>query len=99
LRGTPFSVGTVLDCVENERKYARRINKVIFPSLETIKLTHDREISFWDLPTREFWKVVPQVMGEAEADPAMGGLMLHCYRSLKEKFDKTQPLPQKEPSP
>ena len=32
------SVKKVLDCVQNERRYAREINKRIFCSLETVKL-------------------------------------------------------------
>jgi hypothetical protein len=79
------SVKKVLDCVENERRYAKEINKVIFPSLETVKLKQDPDISFWGTTSQEFWDVVPQVLEIAKADPAMGGVMIHCYRSLIEK--------------
>jgi hypothetical protein len=78
----------VLDCVENERRYARGIKKVIFPSLETVKLKQEAHVSFWDVPNEEFWKVVPELLEAAERDPAIGGVMLHCYRSLFEKFSK-----------
>ena len=77
----------VLDCVEDERKYAQRIKKVIFPSLETVKLKQDPHVSFWDVPNEEFWKVVPELLEAAERDPAIGGVMVHCYRSLFEKFN------------
>jgi hypothetical protein len=76
----------VLDCVEDERRYAQRIKKVIFPSLETVKLRQDRHVSFWAVPNEEFWKVVPQLLEAAERDPAIGGVMIHCYRSLSEKL-------------
>jgi hypothetical protein len=80
------NVKKVMDCVENERKYAKKINKVVFPSLETVKLTEDSHVSFWELTREEFWDFVPQVLKTAKADPAMGGVMIHCYRSLTEKF-------------
>jgi hypothetical protein len=77
----------VLDCVEGERRYARRIRKIIFPSLETGKLKQDPHISFWGIPNEEFWKVVPELLEEADRDPAIGGVMIHCYRSLSEKLN------------
>jgi hypothetical protein len=80
-------VQKVLECVENERSYAKRINKVIFPSLETVELEQDRHISFWGSTSREFWDIVPQLQETIDEDPAMGGVMLHCYRSLAERFD------------
>jgi hypothetical protein len=81
----------VLACIDGERRYAQRIHKVIFPSLETIRLKQDSSLSFWDFPPQEFWKVVPQLLEAAKRDPAIGGLMLHCYRSLLEKFRKPPP--------
>jgi len=81
----------VLACIDGERRYAQRIQKVIFPSLETIRLKRDSNLSFWDFPPQEFWKVVPQLLEAAKRDPAIGGLMLHCYRSLWEKFRKNPP--------
>ena len=82
-------VEQVLDCVKNERNYASRIEKVIFPALETVDLNQDQYISFWESTTREFWDVVPRLQEAAEKDPAMGGLMLHCYRSLSKKFNRS----------
>ncbi len=81
------SVRKVFGCVEEERQYARRIHKVIFPSLETVQLKQDLHISFWGLPKRELLAVVPQLLASAHADPAMGGVMLHCYRSLYETLE------------
>ncbi len=81
----------VLDCVEDERRYAQRIKKVIFPSLETVKLTRDPHISFWGVPNEEFWKVVPELLEVAKRDPAIGGVMIHCYRSLFERFNHGTP--------
>lgn len=85
------SAREVLNSVEGERKYAKRICKLIYPSLETIKLEQDLHISFWGLPNEEFWKVVPQLMEAAEGDPTIGGVMIHCYRGLVEKFSKDTP--------
>jgi hypothetical protein len=81
------STQQVLSCVENEWSYAKQINKVIFTSLETIKLKQDQHISFWGLPVAEFWNIVPQLLETAKGDPAMGGVMIHCYRSLVEKLN------------
>jgi hypothetical protein len=81
------SAQKILSCVEGERRYAQRINKVIFPSLETVKLKQNPHISFWGLPNEEFWDVIPQLLNEAKGDPAMGGVMIHCYRSLVEKLN------------
>jgi hypothetical protein len=81
----------VLDCVEDEWRYAQRIKKVIFPSLETVKLTRDPHISFWGVPTQDFWKVVPDLLEAGKGDPAMGGVMIHCYRSLFEKLSNVTP--------
>jgi hypothetical protein len=85
------SAREVLNSVEGERKYAKRICKLIYPSLETIKLEQDPHISFWGLPNEEFWKVVPQLMEAAEGDPTIGGVMIHCYRGLVEKISKDTP--------
>jgi hypothetical protein len=81
----------VLASVDGERRYAKRIQKTIFPSLETVELKQDPQLSFWDVPPEEFWKVVPQLLEAAKEDPAIGGVMLHCYRSLFEKFRKNPP--------
>ena len=81
----------VLSCVENEWRYAKQVNKVIFTSLETIKLNQDQHISFWGLPAAEFWNIVPRLLEIAKEDPAMGGIMIHCYRSLVEKFNNSNP--------
>jgi hypothetical protein len=81
----------VLNCVDDERMYARRIHKVIFPSLETVRLKQDPEISFWGLPQGQVWDTASQLLEEASKDPAMGGVMIHCYRSLSEKLDEDTP--------
>ena len=86
------TVEKVLDCVENERQYAKLINKVIFPSLETVELKQDPQASFWGLPSREFWDVVPRLLEKANGDPAIGGVNIHCYRSLLANFDKETPV-------
>jgi hypothetical protein len=78
----------VLKCVAGERKYARRIRKVIIPSLETVELKKTPNLSFWGAPAEEFWKVVPELLETAKGDPAVGGLMIHCYRSLAEKLNQ-----------
>ena len=82
------STQQVLNSVENEWRYAKQINKVIFTSLETTKLKQDQYISFWGLPAAEFWNIVPHLLETAKGDPAMGGVMIHCYRSLFEKLNK-----------
>jgi hypothetical protein len=89
----------VLDCVEDERRYAQRIKKVIFPSLETVNLKQDPHISFWGVPNEEFWKVVPELLEAAERDLAIGGVMVHCYRSLFEKLNSDIPYKQGQVTP
>jgi hypothetical protein len=81
----------ILDCVESERRYAQRIKKVIFPSLETVKLKRDPHVSFWGVSNEEFWEVVPELLETANRDPAIGGVMIHCYRSLFEKLNNDNP--------
>ncbi len=81
------SVKGVLDCVEQERRYAREHKKIIIPSVETVKLQRDSHISFWGVSSEEFWNVVAQVLEIAKADPSLGGVMIHCYRSFVEKPD------------
>jgi len=81
----------VLDCVEGERRYAQRIKKVIFPSLETVKLKQDPHVSFWGVSNKEFWKVVPELLAASERDLAIGGVMIHCYRSLFERLSNDTP--------
>jgi hypothetical protein len=88
------SVQKVLSCVEEERKYARQVHKVIFPSLETVRLTQDPQISFWGLPGEQFWTVVPELLQNAKKDPAVGGVMIHCYGSLSRKPDHDTPNPE-----
>lgn len=81
----------VLSCVEEERNYARRIHKFIFPSLETVRLKQNSEISFWGLPKGRVWDIASQLLENGKGDPAMGGVMIHCYRSLSEKLDNDTP--------
>jgi hypothetical protein len=88
------SVEKVLSCVEGERSYARRVGKVIFPSLETVRVKQDPHVSFWGMPDKDLWEAVPRLLGEAKQDPALGGLMIHCYRSLLERWDKTATTPE-----
>ncbi len=77
----------ILDCVEDERKYAQRIKKIVFPSVETVELKQDPHVSFWGVPNEEFLRVVPELLEEAKKDPALGGVRIHCYRSLFQRFN------------
>lgn len=76
----------VLASVEGERKYAERIEKLVYPSLETIQLKQNPHISFWGVPVDEFWKTVNQIQEAAKRDPVLGGVRIHSYRGLMEKF-------------
>ena len=78
----------VLNCVQGERMYAEKIHKVIFPSLETVKLKKNPQLSFHGMSKEELWKVVPDLMQAAKEDPAIGGLMIHCYRGLLDLFNE-----------
>jgi hypothetical protein len=89
----------ILDCVEAERRYARRIKKVVFPSLETVKLDQNPHVSFWDVPNEELWKVVPELLEAAKRDPAIRGVMIHCYRSLFEKLNNGFPHKREQRTP
>jgi hypothetical protein len=75
----------VLSCVQGEQRYGERIHKTVFPSLETVQLKKNPQTSFWGVPRGKFWKVVPQLMETAKKDPALGGVMIHCYRSLVDR--------------
>lgn len=81
----------VLDSVEGERRYAERIDKLIYPSLETIQLKETPHITFWGVPAEEFWKTVNQIQEVAKKDPVMGGLRIHNYRGLLEKIKMNTP--------
>jgi hypothetical protein len=76
----------VLDSVEEERKYAERIEKLVYPSVETIRLKQTPHISFWGVPADEFWKTVSQIQEVAKRDPVLGGVRIHNYRGLLEKL-------------
>ncbi len=78
----------VLASVEGERLYAERIHKVVHPSLETIQLKKDPQISFFGVPAEEFWEAVRQLQDKTKASPSLGGVRLHCYRGLKDKIRK-----------
>ena len=82
------STREVLRCVQGERIYAEKIHKVIFPSLETVKLKKNPQFSFHGMPKDELWKVIPKLMKTAREDPAIGGVMLHCYRGMVEMSAK-----------
>ena len=75
--------GQVLATAENEMRYARRTNKVVFLALETNPLLRDGDISFSGLPPRAFWNVVTPLLEVARTDGAIGGLMIHSYRGLQ----------------
>ena len=81
----------VLASVEGERKYAERIEKLVHPSLETIQLKQDPHISFWGVPAAEFWKTVNQIQEVTKRDPILGGVRIHNYRGLMEKFRMNSP--------
>lgn len=81
----------ILDCVEEERRYAKQINKVICPSLETVKLLQDPQVSFWEVPNEEFWKVVSELRDRTEGDSEIGQIMVHCYRTFYEKLNNGTP--------
>ena len=81
----------VLASVEGERKYAERIEKLVHPSLETIQLKQDPHISFWGVPADEFWKTVNQIQEVTKRDPILGGVRIHNYRGLMEKFRMNSP--------
>jgi hypothetical protein len=82
----------VLDSVEVERRYAERIEKLIYPSLETIQLKQTPHITFWGVSAEEFWKTVNQIQEAAKRDPVMGGVRIHNYRGLLEKLKMDNPL-------
>lgn len=81
------SAKKVLSIVEDEVRYAARTGKVVLLSLETIQLQHDQDISFWSLPKESLLDTVHELLRKAKEDPAIGGVMIHCYRSLLEKLD------------
>jgi len=81
----------VLQSVEGERKYAERIEKFVYPSLETIQLKQDPHMSFWGVPVDEFWKTVNQIQEAAKRDPVLGGVRIHNYRGLIEKLKMNGP--------
>jgi hypothetical protein len=81
----------VLASVERERKYAERIEKLVYPALETIQLKQTPHISFWGVPADEFWKTVNQIQEAAKRDPVLGGVRIHNYRGLKEKLSLSNP--------
>jgi len=89
----------ILDCVEDERRYAKQIDKVIFPSLETVKLARDPQVSFWGMPNEEFWKVVSELLDKTKRDPEIGGVMVHCYRTFYEKLNNGTPYELGEVTP
>jgi len=81
----------VLRIVEEEMRYAERIGKVIFLSLETNRLERDQDISFWGLPKEALQDTISRLLQKAEEDPIIGGLMIHSYRGLVEKLDNGIP--------
>ena len=91
----------VLRIVEEEMRYAERIGKVIFLSLETNRLERDQDISFWGLPKETLQDTISRLLQKAEEDPIIGGLMIHSYRGLVEKLDNGIPDQQdkSEPAP
>jgi hypothetical protein len=84
-------VGKVLDSVERERRYAEQIEKIVYPSLETIQLKETPHITFWGVSTDEFWKAVNEIQAVAKKDPVMGGVRIHNYRGLLEKLKGNNP--------
>jgi hypothetical protein len=85
------SAQKVFDSVEWERTYAERTRKVVHPALETIELKQDPDISFWGLPAEDLWNTVKQLQERAAEDPALGGVMIHSYRGLREKLRNRNP--------
>jgi len=85
------SAKQVLGVVENELRYAERIDKKIFLSLETNRLERDQKISFWGLPKEDLQETISVLLRKAKEELAIGGLMIHSYRGLAEKLDNIPP--------
>jgi len=64
---------------------------VVNEGLETIQLKQDPHISFWGVPSEEFWKTVNQIQEVAKKDPVLGGVRIHNYRGLMEKLRMNSP--------
>ncbi len=76
-------LGQVLTTAQNEMRYARQNNKVVFLALETNPRPQNENVSFSGLPPRALWNVVTPLLEAAQTDDAIGGLMLHSYRGLQ----------------
>jgi hypothetical protein len=85
------SAQKVFASVERERDYAERTQKIVHPALETIQLKKDPHTSFWGLPAEDLWNTVKQLQERAVEDPALGGVMIHSYRGLREKLRSRNP--------
>jgi hypothetical protein len=74
----------VLQHIQAELDYARKIGKKITPALETIELKGTPTITFFGMPASAFWTQHNLIRQTLRNDPAFGGVLTHSYRGLQQ---------------
>ncbi|AHF92789.1 hypothetical protein OPIT5_23955 [Opitutaceae bacterium TAV5] len=66
-----------------ELAYGRKIGKPVYPSLETVELKDEPQITFYGQPAADFLRTLDEVRSTLRSDSAFGGVLLHQYRTLR----------------
>ncbi|AHF92767.1 hypothetical protein OPIT5_23820 [Opitutaceae bacterium TAV5] len=66
-----------------ELAYAARIGRLAYPSIETVQLKKEPQITFYGRSAESFLETVRGVHAELQGSAGYGGILLHQYRTLR----------------
>ena len=75
---------SVTSVIQEELEYAESIGKQVTPALETVELKDVPQITFFGTSPQQLWEQYNLVVETLEDRPGFGGILLHCYRGLRD---------------
>lgn len=78
---------SILEVCAAEFAYGEKIGKKVYPSMETGRLDHEPEITFYGATPEHFRGVLNQVQKTKASSAEFGGVFLHYYESLRDLLD------------
>lgn len=80
---------SVTALIEEEIAYAEKIGKQVTPALETVELKDVPQITFYGTSPEALWEQYKLVQSTLEDRPGYGGILVHCYRSMRDLHGMT----------
>ncbi len=76
--------------VEVERAYAEWIGRYVCAGMETMQLEDEPEVSFYGVPTEEFWFQKQKVEQALDDRGGFGGIVVHSYETFEPYLAKNR---------